>query len=139
MQRKIGKEIREIQQLLHQKMEQFKAQTGIELTYIQSRVIKYVSSQQITFQKDIEKEFKIRRSTATQILQVLERDGFIERESVDQDARLKKIILTEKSAQLQGQIESNINAMEKLLRKDISEENLTVFFAVIDQIKKNIE
>lgn len=139
MQRKIGKEIREIQQLLHQKMEQFKAQTGIELTYIQSRVIKYVSSQQITFQKDIEKEFKIRRSTATQILQVLERDGFIERESVDQDARLKKIILTEKSAQLQGQIESNINAMEKLLRKDISEENLTAFFAVIDQIKKNIE
>ena len=48
------------------------------------------------FQKDFEKEFDIRRSTASHILSLMEENGIITRESVPYDARLKKIVLTEK-------------------------------------------
>ncbi len=47
------------------------------------------------FQRDIEREFSITRSTVTNILQLMERKGYIERRSVPQDARLKQLVLTE--------------------------------------------
>ena len=47
------------------------------------------------FQRDIEREFSITRSTVTNILQLMERKGYIQRQSVPQDARLKQLVLTE--------------------------------------------
>lgn len=39
MQRRIGYEIREIQQMIHQKMEQFRHEDGYGLTLVQTRTI----------------------------------------------------------------------------------------------------
>ena len=47
--------------------------------------------------KDIEEEFQIRKSTVTGILQLMEKNGFIYRESVEKDARLKRIVPTKKA------------------------------------------
>ena len=74
------------------------------LTGTQGRVLCYIfitSQWQDIYQRDIEDVFEIRRSTATGILQLLERDGYIERVSVPTDARLKKIVLTDKAKELQ--------------------------------------
>ena len=49
------------------------------------------------YQKDIEKQFSIRRSTATESLKRLETQGWIKRETSTKDARLKDIVLTEKA------------------------------------------
>ena len=48
------------------------------------------------FQRDFEARFSIRRSTATNMLKLMEKNGLITRESVSYDARLKKIVLTKK-------------------------------------------
>ena len=42
-----------------------------------------------------QREFSITRSTVTNILQLMERKGYIQRQSVPQDARLKQLVLTE--------------------------------------------
>ena len=42
------------------------------------------------FQKDFEEKFSIRRSTASNMLKLMEKDGYIKRVSVENDARLKK-------------------------------------------------
>ena len=52
-----------------------------------------------TFPKDIEKEFSINRSTTSEMLKLMCKNGMITREEVDYDARLKKIVLTEASRQ----------------------------------------
>ena len=52
------------------------------------------------YQKDIEEEFRIRKSTVTGILKLLEKNGFIRRESVPQDARLKRIVPTARAEAL---------------------------------------
>ena len=63
------------------------------LTNIQRHVLHYILFQSLRcdiYQRDVEKEFQIRRSTVTGTLQLLEKKGFIRRESVEWDARLKK-------------------------------------------------
>ena len=49
------------------------------------------------YQKDVEQEFRIRRSTATVMLQSLEQKGYLVRVASTEDARLKRILLTEKA------------------------------------------
>jgi DNA-binding MarR family transcriptional regulator len=47
------------------------------------------------YQKDIEHTFSVVGSTVTNILQRMEKKGYIRRESVANDARLKRLLLTE--------------------------------------------
>jgi DNA-binding MarR family transcriptional regulator len=49
---------------------------------------------QVVLQRDIEQEFQIKRSTATQVLQTMETKGLITRQSAAQDARQKEVRLT---------------------------------------------
>ena len=51
---------------------------------------------QDVFQKDLETQFNVRGSTATEILKAMERKGLILREPLPQNKRAKKITLTPK-------------------------------------------
>ena len=72
-------------------------------------------------------------------MNVLERDGYLYRASAQQDARLKKLVLTEKALQLNQKMTENIDRMEALLSQSISQQDQEHFFSVLDQIKKNLE
>ena len=91
------------------------------------------------FQKDFEQEFNIRRSTASNILALIEKNGLIKRESVPYDARLKKITLTQKALDVQSVVEKAFENLEDTMRKGISEDELEIFFKVIDKINNNLE
>ena len=91
------------------------------------------------FQKDFEQEFNIRRSTASNILSLIEKNGLIKRESVPYDARLKKITLTQKAMDVQSIVDKAFENLEGTMRQGISEEELEVFFRVIDKINNNLE
>lgn len=91
------------------------------------------------FQKDFEEKFSIRRSTASNMLRLMEKNGYIRRESVESDARLKKIVITEKAVNLHEEIRKSIERREKRLRNGISEDDLETFFRVIDKLKENME
>lgn len=77
------------------------------LTGTQVQIIYYLvnSSKTDIYQKDIEKEFNIRRSTTTNILKTMEKNDLIIRRSVDSDSRLKRIVLSDKSKYIQDDIE----------------------------------
>ena len=111
-----------------------------DLTDMQRRVIGYLSEHEDKdiFQKDLEEEFSVRRSTATGILQLMEKNGLITREPVSYDARLKKIVLTEKAIVIRNIIRKQIEEHEKKLKRGISDEELEVFFNVMKKIRKNL-
>lgn len=104
-------------------------------------IIGYIASQKDkeVFQRDIEEEFSIRRSTVSSIVQLMEKKGLIIRESVPYDARLKKLVLTPKAMEIYGRMTDQFSENEEVLRQDISFDELEVFFSVIDKIKKNVE
>lgn len=111
------------------------------LTNMQSLVLHFIAFQTLErdiYQKDVEKAFQIRRSTATGILQWLEKEGYIYRETVERDARLKKIIPTEKTIELHSHIISNIHYMESVLRQGIPAEDLEVCIRVLEQMSANL-
>ena len=139
--KEIGHEIRVIQRMIHHRIEAFRAENGDTLTFVQTRTLCFLMKHpdQDIFQKDLEKELNIRRSTATEILNVLERDGYIERQSVCGDKRLKKLVPTQKAVDLSTKAINHIQQMESILKKDISSEDLEVFYRVSEQIKKNLK
>ncbi len=91
------------------------------------------------FQRDFEARFSIRRSTATNMLKLMEKNGIISREKVDYDARLKKIVLTQKAIEIHKKATENINMIENTLKKGISQSELDAFYCVVDKIKANLE
>ena len=91
------------------------------------------------FQKDVEVEFNIRRSTATGILQIMEKNGLITREAVSCDARLKKLILTEKALGIHQKIKAQIVLVEQRIAKDLTKDEVETFFRLVNKISKNIE
>ncbi|MBQ0001516.1 MAG: winged helix-turn-helix transcriptional regulator [Clostridiales bacterium] len=111
---------------------------GISQT--QSWIIKYLYDhrEEAVYQKDIEAFFRIARSTATGVLQCMEKQGYLTRCSVEGDARLKRLVLTEKAIAIQMAVFRILEENEQTLRQDISEEELEVFFRVTEKMKANI-
>lgn len=112
------------------------------LTGMQYGIIKFIDSQEgqrDIFQKDIEIEFNIRRSTATGILKLMEERQFITRQSVTYDARLKKVEITPKAKQLKQDLVEQFVSLEEQMRADISEDELALFFNVLKRMSNNLE
>ncbi len=67
------------------------------------------------------------------------RSGYIVRESVAQDARLRKLVLTDKALNLNAAYLAAIEKIEKTMSSAVSRDELDTFFAIVDKIKNNIE
>ena len=138
----IGFELRTVNNMLHR---QIIASENIkrvdELTGATGWLIGYLvhNRDRDIFQKDIEQRFAVGRSTVTNLLQLMEKKGFVRRESVKQDARLKKVILTEKGIASQESFEDIVEHIEEELSEGISEEELHIFYKVLDRINQNVK
>ena len=111
------------------------------LTPMQKHILTFIlfeTMERDLYQRDIEEEFCIRRSTASGILQLMEKNGFIYRKSVAKDARLKQIIPTEKAEKLGMDILANIQEMEKKLTTGIPKEDLEVCLRVLQKMICNL-
>ena len=143
MDRQIGLEIKVISNLVKRRIDKNAAaieiaeMTGMQMWFLHYLIINTPKRQ--VYQREIEKEFGVRRSTATVILQQLEGKGLIERLPVETDARLKSIILTDTAKKFQREMEKSKKQIDKDMRTGISKEDMATFFAVIDKIKQNLE
>ncbi|MBQ3052386.1 MAG: MarR family transcriptional regulator [Clostridia bacterium] len=144
MQRKndIGLAIRKLSILIKRDIEKSKIKLGIDtLKGVNGWAINYFNENRDKniFQKDFEEKFSIRRSTASNILKNMEQKGLIKRIAVENDARLKKIVLTAAAIDLNNKINEDIKLREIKMRKDIDQKELEIFFKVIDKISDNLE
>ncbi len=142
-QKRIGVEIRAVSNRIRRYMDSSAVKKDIDdLTGMHGYIIGFLakhSANQKIFQRDIEQVFSIRRSTASVILQRMERNGLIVRESVPEDARLKCIVLTQKAQALHYRVEQDIDALEAKMRRGLTNVELATFFAVADKIRKNLD
>lgn len=110
-----------------------------EFSGSQGRVLHFLLAQtDDIFQKDIEEEYSIRPSTATELLKQMEKNGLIIREPAAYDNRLKKILLTDKALLYRQQVVEDLTALEETLVKDIPPADLEVFFKVIKKMMDNL-
>ena len=90
------------------------------------------------FQKDIEKEFDLKRSSVSLMLNNMEKNDLIKRVSVSEDARLKQIILTDKSIKIHEKISTAIYSVENTLVEDLTPEEIKIFLGVIDKMRNSL-
>lgn len=79
------------------------------------------------FPRDIEEEFFITRATVSKMLNLMEQKGLIARESVPDDARLKRIVLLPPGEDLCRQAQSIRNQIEARLTCSLTKEEQEQF------------
>ena len=99
-----------------------------DLTIMQKHILKFILLETMhkdLYQKDIEEEFQIRKSTVTG-------------ESVKGDARKKRLVPTEKAEGLRQAILEDIKLSEKRMEKGIPEEDVITCKHVLYQVLQNL-
>lgn len=112
-----------------------------ELTPMQRHILNYILLETLhrdIYQKNLEEEFQVRKSTVSGILKLIEKNGFIYRESVKEDARLKRILPTKKAEALRPSILEHIHETEIRMTEGVSEQNLFLCKKVLYQMCQNL-
>ncbi len=138
----ISREIKALDNILNRKLIAIATKAGVDqVTVMHGWIIKYlyINRENDIFQKDIEAEFAIARSTVTSILKLMEKKNYIRRISVESDARLKKIILTDKGVSVCHIIDKSIADNNRRLNSLLTEEEQKTFVYLIKKLRKGIE
>ncbi|MFV0441574.1 MAG: MarR family winged helix-turn-helix transcriptional regulator [Lachnospirales bacterium] len=90
------------------------------------------------YQKNIEDEYGLRPSSASELLKKMEEKGLIRRESKSYDARLKKIIVTDKALSHEDSVVSECIKLEDKLLRGVSHEEMKIFSEIITRMIKNL-
>ena len=140
MARKFLRDMREVDNMLHKVLARYRKGKEPRVPPGQGMLIGFLmnNADKEIFQKDIEAEFDIARSTVTATLDSMERKGYITREAVVRDARLKKISLTPKAVESHNRIIADLEQLERAMFKNISAEEADTLFAIMDKIKENL-
>lgn len=108
---------------------------------IQMMILDYLSrcGDELIFQKDIADRFHIRNSSVTVIIRNMEKNGVIERKTVESDGRFRRICITDKGVALSRICRRDMDNMENILRSSLTEEELECFFGISEKLIKRLD
>lgn len=119
-----------------------RAQETIGITGAKGNILNYIlleSEKHNVYQKDIEKEFGLRPSTATEVLKNLEEEELIIRVQDEEDGRYKKIVFTDKAEKIRSALRGEIEQTEELLLKGITPEEQKIFMKITAKMLENLQ
>ena len=79
------------------------------------------------------------KSDVSRAMSMMEQKGLVEKRSVSYDARLKKLVLTEKSEAIAHLMSDDIAKLESVLTDGFSESELDTLYSYIDRMKNNLK
>ena len=144
MQHDVGRKIKKVQSLIRKAIHDSETfRNNEELTNVIGWTIGFINRRNNegieTYQKDVEAEFKISRSTATGLLQNMEKLGYLYREVSSVDSRLKRIVLTEKSIELHKKVVLTFDEIEIKLLKGFTVEEKVELLNYLIRLEQNLE
>lgn len=137
----VGVELRVLSNLIMRQVENDTKQMNLDdLTATNGWILEYLMDQQgkEIFQKDFENAFGTTRSTISKVLMLMEQKGYITRESVTQDARLKRISLTPKAVEACKIMRGRMSVMEDKLTNGFRPEEKKLLLTYINRMKENM-
>lgn len=135
-----GKKINQISNRLRRRSRAIQETIGI--SGAQGNILNYIlveSQNRSVYQKDIEEEFGLRPSTATEALKSLEKNELIRREPDLEDGRYKKIVFTEKAEQIEVVLRSEIEESEAILLRGVTEKEQQEFLRIAEKMLQNLD
>lgn len=142
----VSRHIAEVNNLIHRRIlsSEINKKAGAteegSISHATACVISYLydKNDEDIYQKDIEREFQVRRSTVSKELSLLEQKGLIKRVAVENDRRLKKIVLTQKSKSIIETLIPARKALDETITKGLDEKELKAFIKTLEKIKNNL-
>ena len=138
----LGYRIKTLSNLMKRNMDKHFGPQHDRATMLQTWIIGFVqlrdSEGKDTFQKDIEEEFSINRSTTSEMLTLMSKRKLIKRVPVDYDGRLKKIVLTQKSLEIHEWINQTMIQLHEKLTNGLSSEEIEIFMDITDKMIRNL-
>lgn len=120
-----------------------KRMSDLGLSSIQSRMLGYLYFQsrqkKKVLQKELEEEFKIRKSSVTSVIQILEKKGLVRRISVQKDARQKELVLTEEGIAVQKMVLKRLDELENMVNEVMTPEEKELWLACVRKIETRLE
>ena len=138
----IPAQIRRVDNLIFRRINQFARANGVEqATPMHGWIIEYLyrHREEPVFQRDIEQEFSITRSTVTNILQLMERKGYIRRQSVPQDARLKQLVLTEEGIHFHEKTMLSFHQTDDYVASLLTEEENAELLRLLNKLREALK
>ena len=138
--KRVGAEVKQISNLIHRRILSEQSSEEDAIAGSGGWILGYLDSHADTdvFQRDLEEKFCMRRATVSKMIQLMEQKGFIERRSVAHDARLKKLIITEKGKARNREMIAWFDRLERDMTEGIPQEKLDIFFEVCDALRANL-
>lgn len=138
----IGYDIKVIHHMIQRAMFKSAIELGVDkVTVMHGWIIGYLARnrERDVYQRDIEAQFGISRSTVTNILKCMEKNGYIRRESVPADARLKKLTLTPKGEETDTILQKAIAQNEERFNSLLSDEERDEFLRLTQKLRAGLE
>lgn len=137
----IGSEIKKIDNLIIRKIVSYSKNNSYMLSPSQIMITRflYKNSDKVVYQKDLEKGLPFRKSTLSGIIQTMVKNNIINTTSSKDDLRSKEITLTPYGKKINKEIEENIIKFDKVLKNNIKDDDLRIFFKVTKQIQDNLK
>lgn len=138
---KLGLDIEKIDRIISRDMDaNIMKAVGDKVTVSQAYVIDFMinTDKEDIFQKDLEKQFDLKRAAISLMLNNMEKNNLIKRVPVSEDARLKKLVLTEKSIALADTITTAIDEIENTLLEDLTQEEIDTFYTVLNKMRNSL-
>ncbi len=139
----IGKYVNQLSRKIRYACNASIVRSGLELTGEQCRLLGYLCCRadrgENVYQKDIERDFEVKRSSVASILSNMEKGGYIERSIDKNDARIKKVIPTEKGRMVNKDMAEIINGIEAVIAMGMNEEEKQMFLVLIRRAISNVQ
>ena len=102
------------------------------------RIEYIINSDEEVLQCDLEKAIKLRRATISGVLKTMEKKNLITRVISSKDARVKKIILSDKTKKMYLESKAKLEALEELITSNISDNEINIFLEVMNKMQENL-
>ena len=129
-------ELKKIGHLIHLMVEREAKKRGFEFSAgPQGQVLRFLSHREkegkVTLIRDVEQELHITKSVTSNLIKRMEKNGFIYLEASPTDKRAKYVYLTD--------MKQFFEEVERSLVAGVSEEELAIFFKVMQQFYENMK
>lgn len=136
----IGKLIHIVDIKLKRRIDQLASE--FDLTSVQFIVLEWIyftARDRDVFQRDLEAALDVRRSTISNVLGLLEKKGYVQRESVSEDARLKKLTLTPAGKRIYEEFKAHLSTTEAMDLRFFSQEEIDTFVSLLERLAEALK
>lgn len=110
----------------------------IGITFSQFRVLNWLWRKGELTQKEIHQLIQIKPSSLTSTLNILIKKGLVVRKFDDNDARVRKIALTDKSKKIENKAWHIINSFDNRVKEILTENEYCITLKCLDKLIKNL-